>query len=305
MTRKVSNFLRFLAGCGAALALLLVVFLRVTSCAPNKPDVGDLAGPPPAPPPVTRTDCTSRGWAGAASRNASTLHTLRWAPFGRQESGWATYAPMIAQEIGTTCPPDTEGFAAAFAAWQGDQRLLPDGVIKEDDFVRLKGVVQTRRPFVRLMAAGGCPDPSDVIAEARREEGYSGKRIWLRPGALHAYRRMVADAKQAVPEIADDPFNLTIFSGYRSPVADAARCAREGNCNGVVRARCSAHRTGLAMDIYVGRAPGYPPDSSADPNRRFMSQTPTYRWLLKNAHRYGFVNYPFEPWHWEWTGEEP
>jgi zinc D-Ala-D-Ala carboxypeptidase len=21
--------------------------------------------------------------------------------------------------------------------------------------------------------------------------------------------------------------------------------------------------------------------------------------------RFGFVNYPFEPWHWEWTGEPP
>ena len=82
-----------------------------------------------APPPITRTDCQAPGWTGAAARNASSLHTLAWAPFGRQEAGWATYAPMIAQEIGTTCPPGSEGFAAAFAAWQGDQRLLPDGLV--------------------------------------------------------------------------------------------------------------------------------------------------------------------------------
>ena len=90
-----------------------------------------------------------------------------------------------------------------------------------------------------------------------------------------------------------------------SGLADAARCRAEGNCDGIVRARCSAHRTGLAADMYVGQAPGFGPDSSADPNRLFMTRTPTYRWLVANARRFGFVNYPFEPWHWEWTGESP
>jgi LAS superfamily LD-carboxypeptidase LdcB len=36
-----------------------------------------------------------------------------------------------------------------------------------------------------------------------------------------------------------------------------------------------------------------------------MSGTPAYRWLVANAGRFGFVNYVFEPWHWEWTGEAP
>ena len=39
--------------------------------------------------------------------------------------------------------------------------------------------------------------------------------------------------------------------------------------------------------------------------RLYMTKTPTYRWLVANAGRFGFVNYPFEPWHWEWTGERP
>ena len=122
---------------------------------------------------------------------------------------------------------------------------------------------------------------------------------------LAAYRRMAAAARRESPEIAADPRNLTLFSGFRDPAADAARCAREGNCNNVQRATCSAHRTGLAMDVYVGQAPGFPPDSSADANRLYMSRTATYRWLVANADRFGFVPYPFEPWHWEWTGEAP
>jgi LAS superfamily LD-carboxypeptidase LdcB len=44
-------------------------------------------------------------------------------------------------------------------------------------------------------------------------------------------------------------------------------------------------------------------DSTADANRLAMSKTPAYRWLVLNAPRYGFLNYAFEPWHWEWVGE--
>jgi LAS superfamily LD-carboxypeptidase LdcB len=55
----------------------------------------------------------------------------------------------------------------------------------------------------------------------------------------------------------------------------------------------------------VGQAPGFGPDSSADPNRLAMTHGAAYRWLLANAGRFGFLNYPFEPWHWEWTGEAP
>jgi LAS superfamily LD-carboxypeptidase LdcB len=59
------------------------------------------------------------------------------------------------------------------------------------------------------------------------------------------------------------------------------------------------------VDIDLGAAPGSRIDSSDDANRLYLSRTPVYRWLVRNADRFGFVNYPFEPWHWEWTGEPP
>jgi LAS superfamily LD-carboxypeptidase LdcB len=55
--------------------------------------------------------------------------------------------------------------------------------------------------------------------------------------------------------------------------------------------------------MFVGAAPGGRPESTDDANRLFQSRTATYRWLVANAGRFGFVPYPFEPWHWEWTGE--
>jgi D-alanyl-D-alanine carboxypeptidase len=306
---KASEALRFLGGLVLVALVLGLLVLRVTSCAPlPKPGEHALAPAKPAPPPARASlDCRAPGWEQKASINASSLNGLPWSPFGRPEVGWATYAPMIAREIGVGCGPETPKFAQAFAAWEQKQQLPVDGLVSEATFIRLKGVVQSRRPFVLISAEGVCPAAPDVstLANASLQEGYGGKPIQLRPAALAAYRRMAAAARADDPAIAADPRNLQIFSGFRDPVADAARCATEGNCNGVVRASCSAHRTGLAMDIYVGQAEGFPPDSSADPNRLAMTQGRVYQWLVKNADRFGFVNYPFEPWHWEWTGEQP
>ena len=310
MKKKSSRALRFLGGFGATVIAVVLIALRVTSCAPVRaPAPRPLPAPlaVPRPPPKPAGDTCAEGPAAAAAGNRLSLPALVWAPFARPETGWETYAPLIAREIATACAPDTPGFAAALAAWQARQGLPDDGLMSEAVFIRLKGLVQIRRPFVQLSARHVCPDaPAEsALALATPLEGYAGKAIQLRPGALAAYRRLAAAARAEDPRIAEDPRNLTIFSGYRSPEADAARCAQEGNCNGVVRATCSPHRTGLAVDLYVGQAPGFGPDSSADANRLAMSRGAAYRWLVGNGGRFGFLPYPFEPWHWEWTGEAP
>jgi len=311
---KLRDVRGFLGASVAASAVLLFVFARVTGCsslttsqpAPGYAETGPLAPeqPPRTPQPVS-ADCRSPGWTEAAQANADGLVGLAWAPFGRAEAGWEIYAPLVQHEIATACPANSEGFAAALADWQRQAGQRADGVLDEITFLAMKSGVQTRREFVRFTSTGACPETPDLITAARINEGYGGKQVWLRPRALDAYRRMAAAARAEVPEARDDPNMLLIFSGYRSPAADAARCQAEGNCDGIVRARCSAHRTGLAADIVVGNAPGFTVDSSADPNRLHMSRTATYRWLVANAGRFGFVNYPFEPWHWEWTGEQP
>jgi hypothetical protein len=175
-----------------------------------------------------------------------------------------------------------------------------------DTLTKMIRLWQSRRPFVAL-SHSQCPaaPPLTSLAQATPAESYGGKQIFLRPGALRAYRRMAAAAKAQSPEIDADPRLLTIFSSFRSPAYDDARCALEHNCFGITRATCSAHRTGLAMDVYLGAAPGFSPDSSADANRLYLSRQVAYRWLVLNARRFGYVNYPFEPWHWEWTGESP
>jgi D-alanyl-D-alanine carboxypeptidase len=250
-------------------------------------------------------DCAAPGFEAAAQANGLTLTTLAWAPFHRPETGWAVYAPRISQEIQTTCPPDSAAFAQALARWQGVRRLPATGQLDGPTFGLMSTSWELARPFVRLSQTGVCPPaPADTnLAWALPDEGYARKPIQLRPGVLTAYRQMVADARAASPAIAADHRLLSIFSGYRSPDSDAARCARDNNCENITRAACSAHRTGLAMDIYLGAAPGSPPELSDDANRLYQSKSAAYAWMIANAARYGFVNYPFEPWHWEWTGE--
>lgn len=243
------------------------------------------------------------GPADAAAANAASLESLALAPFRRPETGWAIYAPRVAAEIGSTCPADSPGFAGALAGWQAAHKLPATGIMDIESFAAMNGKWTLARPWVQATRHGGCPEApaAETLATASPSESYGGKTIQLTPATLGQWRALMAAAKAEVPELAADPRWLTVFSGFRAPDADAARCLAENNCDGTVRAVCSAHRAGTAIDAYVGEAPGMRPDSSDDANRRAMTQTAAYRWLVANAPRFGFVNYVFEPWHWEYA----
>jgi len=298
---RLSDIGGVLIGLAAASAIAGLIGWRVLS-PPQGP------APPPSPSPSAENlhppGCAAAAWGAAARANRTTLFNLQWSPFGRPETGWATYAPLVAQEVGARCPADSEGFARAYARWQATRKLAADGVFKPADFDQIRDALALRRPFVQQTARGLCPTAPDpaTLATARDDEGYGGKRVQLRPAALEAYRRMVAQARRE--GVATRPDSLRLISGYRGPGEEAARCA-DGGCNTLTRARCSAHRTGLAIDLGLPPAPGYATTSTADENRRHMAGTAEYLWLVANAPRFGFLPYAYEPWHWEWTGEAP
>jgi len=248
----------------------------------------------------------SSEWDGAAFANAMSLTTLEWTPFDRMEWGWETYLPLIQREIGSRCAPSSGRFAQALAAFQIRYQLPANGVFDAATFQVLRGLLQERRPFVmarvRLEPCPAPPSLSDLGYLVAEEEHADRLTRLLRRDVLDAYRNMVAAARAEVWEVANDPEKLQIFSGFRDPEADAARCAQQGNCDGLRRAVCSPHRTGTAVDLYVGHAPGLAVDDTSPASRLYMSQTPTYQWLVRNAGRFGFVNYVYEPWHWEWVG---
>jgi D-alanyl-D-alanine carboxypeptidase len=302
---KPSDLRGFLLGLLIVAVIAGVVLLRVVGRPPSRlPTVA-------APPATTASrgggqpgDCGTRDWQAAAQANRGSLSELAWAPFGPPETGWATYAPLVAHEIRTACPPDSPGFARDYARWQTRMKLPADGVLKPAEFTPIRDALALRRPFVQATSKGLCPGaPSAAaLAPARPDEAYGAKAVQLRAGALSAYRRMVEAARR--DGVAQHPPLLAIVSGYRDATEEAARCA-EGGCNTLTRAHCSAHRTGLAVDLYLEPARGQDPTSTVEENRRHMAQTAEYRWLVANAATYGFLPYAYEPWHWEWTGEPP
>jgi hypothetical protein len=244
------------------------------------------------------------GLDDAARRNQDNLHNMPVLTRSRVETGWAYYAPLIAHEIGTACGPATPAFAVRLAAWQFVHKLGRTGVMDPPTIAAMKTGWDLRRPFV-VASRLGCPapPPEASLATVPAEDSYGGMTLKLRPAALAAYNRMLAAARAESPQIASDRRLLTLFSAWRRPDAETARCVAEANCQGVARATCSAHLTGLAVDLDLGAAPGDRLDSSDDANRLYISQGAAYRWLVANAARFGFVPYAFEPWHWEWTGE--
>jgi hypothetical protein len=247
-------------------------------------------------------------FAEAAAKNASTLDTLQWAPFGVGENGWQIYESLIGKEIGTDCGGGTPVFAEKLAAWQARYNLPSDGVFGTESFAVFKGLWQERRPFVMMRVAGLCPDapPGEALTAVPPEaETFDRDNRALRSDAYQAYEAMLEAARRESPALRNDLKALTMFSGYRSPESDAARCAEEKNCDGSRRAACSAHRTGTAIDLNVGWIGKDDADSTALENRKWQVRSPAYKWLVKNAHRFGFVNYAFEPWHWEYVGGHP
>lgn len=253
---------------------------------------------------------TCRGgeqYAAIATRNAATLQTAALAPFGRVEQGWGIYEAQVAATVGTKCAGDSKRFAADLARWQSRNRVRSTGAVDVATLSAMKQRWQNARPFIKSFTGGSCPAAAEdhALVAIGPREGWRGKPGKLDARALDALRRMVAAARAGDPRIKADPQMLTIVSAFRSPAYDAAKCAAGANCNGIAKARCSAHRTGTAVDLYVGAAPGHSPVDTADDNRLHQSRTPAYRWLVKNAGRFGFVNYVFEPWHWEWVGHAP
>lgn len=141
--------------------------------------------------------------------------------------------------------------------------------------------------------------------------------ITFAQGVAESKKQMRADAARALEEMfaaaLEEGIELLGISGYRSYYTQRniyERRLKEAGEDHVSRYNAkpghSEHQTGLAMDV---GCPGY-----VDLTERF-ARTPAYRWLQKNAHKYGFIiryteygeeetGYAFEPWHVRYVGDE-
>ena len=241
--------------------------------------------------------------AGVASlENATLRENLSWMFGGKPQRGWQLYEPLIAQFIRAEGDVAGGEFAVALARWQQAVKLPATRILDLETWLKMVELWQARRSKDHTIP------PAEKLVTISAAEFYDPER----PAELRqveretyaAYKRMVT---AAVKELglatggngylaASEQF-LKIISAFRSPEYQQKLRAQSPNTGRAGLAVNSPHFTGRTLDLYVGGEPV----STKDANRAVQVNTKVYRWLVKNAGRFGFIPYFYEPWHWEYN----
>jgi zinc D-Ala-D-Ala carboxypeptidase len=242
--------------------------------------------------------------ADAAKRNAQLSAELIWTFGGKQQRGWYLYNPLIKRLIDTKYDAASVKFALALSRWQAKSGLKSSGVLDEETLYAMIKAWQDTRLKDRSVA-----QPDQLLTAPISDFYDSTRALELRQverRTYAAYKRLVAAAvadkslglaRGAHGELAPDEKYLKIISAYRSPEYQEKLRRESPNSGSAGLAVNSPHFTGRALDLYVG---GEPVDTR-DSNRGIQVQTPVYQWLVRNAERFGFRPYCYEPWHWEYV----
>jgi D-alanyl-D-alanine carboxypeptidase len=241
----------------------------------------------------------------AATRNNALRYELSWAFGGKQQRGWYLYVPLISRTIETEKDSATNDFAGALSRWQRGAGLDPNGVLDDETLYKFVSEWQSSRLKDKTPAQAGqllLAPTSDFYDTTRPEELRQVERE-----TYAAYKRMVAAALEdpalglkgtAATGLAPEEKFLKIVSSFRSREYQENLRRQSPNSGRAGLALNSPHFTGRALDLYVGGEPV----ETKDANRALQVQTKAYRWLVRNADRFGFKPYYFEPWHWEYVG---
>ncbi|HKG21129.1 MAG TPA: D-alanyl-D-alanine carboxypeptidase family protein [Blastocatellia bacterium] len=251
------------------------------------------------------TGAASSAFSPAAIQNSQLQTSLNWGFGGKTQRGWNLYLPLISATIDTDKDCATGDFALALSRWQKERGLGPHGILDDGTWSRMVSTWQENRIKDRSY-----PSPEDLVTApssmffdpSRPEEL---RRVERR--AYDAYLRMVAAAVSdpsldlSASEgggLAPDEKYFKIISAHRSREYQDQLRKQSPDSGRAGLAVNSPHFTGRALDLYVGGEPV----STKDENRAVQVRTRAYLWLVKNAGRFGFRPYFYEPWHWEYVG---
>ena len=275
------------------LALLLVVVVCVfvalgqTPRSKNEPPVKPTVSIVP-----TAKAAKSTAVSSAAMSNATLRNELTWTFGGKQQRGWYLYDLLISQTLDYHDDTITDKFATTLARWQKKRGLAADGVLNEDSLMSLVSQWQSNR------LKDHTPATADQLITAPTSDFYDPTRApelrQVERNTYEAYKRMFA---AATSELGTSGEYLKIVSAFRSREYQEDLRRKSPNAGTAGLAVNSPHFTGRALDLYVG---GSPVDTR-DENRAIQVNTPAYRWLVRNAERFGFRPYFYEPWHWEYV----
>jgi len=243
-------------------------------------------------------------FADAVAQNTAFRNDLIWTFGSKQQHGWYLYDLLIGRTLNLKPEASTSDFASAIAAWQKQKGLTPTGILDEDSWMTFVSAWQSNRLKDKTPAT---PDqllvapPSDFYDPARLEELRQVEK-----STYAAYKQLLAAAiadptlkleHTSPTELAANEKFLKIVSSFRSREYQEKLRREAPNAGSAGLAVNSPHFTGRALDLYVG---GDPVDTK-DANRAIQVNTPAYQWLVKNAERFGFRPYFYEPWHWEYV----
>ena len=239
---------------------------------------------------------SSTAFNAASTQNASLRNEVTWTFGGKQQRGWHLYDLLVGRTVNAEHGPLSNDFAASLSKWQKRSGLGSSGVLDQNTLMVMISQWQRNRLKIRT------PATPDQLILAPSSDFYDPSRApelrQVERKTYEAYKEMVAAAH------ADPALNLSskdkylkIISSFRSPEYQAELRRKSPNAGSAGLAVNSPHFTGRALDIYVG---GSPVDTK-DSNRAIQVNTPAYRWLVRNAERFGFRPYFYEPWHWEYV----
>jgi zinc D-Ala-D-Ala carboxypeptidase len=237
---------------------------------------------------------SSPAFNAASSQNATLRNAVNWTFGGKQQTGWHLYDLLIGKTLDTEDDPLSNDFAASLSKWQKKSGLGSSGVLDQNTLMAMISQWQRNRLKVRT------PATQDQLILAPSSDFYDPSRApelrQVERKTYEAYKEMVA-AAHADLKLSSNEKYFKIISSFRSPEYQAELRRKSPNAGSAGLAVHSPHFTGRALDIYVG---GLPVDTK-DANRAIQVNTPAYRWLVRNAERFGFRPYFYEPWHWEYV----
>lgn len=251
---------------------------------------------------VYRTTPKSPVGKAASLENATLKENLNWTFGGKGQRGWQLYESLIQWVVNSDAAADSEDFAVAVSEWQQSAGLSASGVLDQETWLKMVERWQACRSKDRTI-----PGTEKLLTVAASEFYDPERPLELRQverETYAAYKRMVAAAAQDLGlelggdgRLAASEKYLKIISAFRSPEYQQKLRQQSPHAGRAGLAVHSPHFTGCALDIYVGGEPV----STKDANRALQVNTKVYQWLVKNAGKFGFIPYFYEPWHWEYN----
>ncbi|PYS21210.1 MAG: hypothetical protein DMF72_18145 [Acidobacteria bacterium] len=249
-------------------------------------------------------DAARSPFAEAAAQNTLLRNDLTWTFGSKQQHGWYLYDLLIGQTLNISHDASTNDFASAIAGWQKTKGLSSNGMLDENSWMAMVTQWQSDRLKDKT------PATPDQLLMAPSSDFYDPERLpelrQVERNTYAAYRQMLAAAiadpslklaHTSANDLAATEKFFKIVSAFRSREYQEKLRHDSPNAGSAGLAVNSPHFTGRALDLYVG---GDPVDTK-DSNRAIQVQTPAYLWLVRNAARFGFRPYFYEPWHWEYV----